>query len=127
MKLIFILIPILIISACTSSDVANKGDLQNNTLVSKEVTQSSPSFAYPMLKWNNQLYRITSTEEVNLDEEIGEITKQNTTETEETPDNSSSYLRKGTKIWSITGIDTKDAIAVKVGTGKFIKAVFPPK
>jgi|GEM_PF-3153777 len=80
-------------------------------------------FPYPLVRWNNQVYRVTVDEVVEIDSEIGEIVTRLTSENYEASDNSSNIFDAGTKLWSIEGIDTKDEIAVHKDEGIYIKLV----
>ena len=120
MKKIMIILSVVMISACSSGE--NTIDLENKPSVTAQVNTQS-SFPYPLVKWNSQVYRATTDEDFDVDEEIGEIVNHSTNETAKSPDNFSNYFKKGTKIWSIKGVDTKEAIAVEDASGKYVKAV----
>jgi hypothetical protein len=67
------------------------------------------SFPYPMLKWNNRLYRITSYNVSNVGDFLGEIIYSPISLI--TPNNSTSYFPNGTKLYLIPGIKPTEAVA----------------
>lgn len=106
----------LILSACTS-DIGNSEN--------KIQTDSSASWVYQFVKWENESYVVTE-EEVNKDNigaEIGEVTFYSDEESADTSGNFSNVFEEGTKYYEITNIDKKEAIAIKVEEEKFIKAI----
>lgn len=81
------------------------------------------SYPYPLIKWNNQVYRITTTNVIDVDEEIGEIMSYSTDETQEEADNFSNYYKIGTKIWSIHNAEENKEVAIEILPDIFVKAV----
>lgn len=116
--ILFMVICVIIVSACSSNTTDNSNN--NDNTITKENQQSFP---YPLVKWNNHIYKITNESIDEIDKEIGEIEYQSLNEEEDTPDNYSNYYSKGTKLFSIKGVDTNDAIAVQLGEGNYIKVV----
>lgn len=88
--------------------------LSEDSISETNSEQTEQSFAFQSVKWNNVIYRLTNEEIEEVDSEIGEIENFSNIETYEEPGNNSNFLREGTKIWSVKGIDISDAIAIKV-------------
>ncbi|MCT2347245.1 hypothetical protein [Niallia taxi] len=109
-----LLIILGLISGCSQ-------EKDNNNSVEETLKTEEASFPYPIVKWNNQIYRITSTDVESIDEKIGEIENYSTNEQLETPDNYSNFYDKGTTLWSIKDIKTADSIAIKAGDS-YVKA-----
>lgn len=121
MNKVVIILSFLVLSACSHSNITPD---HNNNQTDTQV-ETNQSFPYPLVKWNNQVYQITSdfVDINNVDKEIGEIVNVSLDEADETPDNFSNYYSKGTKIFSIIKVDTKEAIAIETGQNKYVKAV----
>jgi len=120
MKKIMIILSVVMVSACSNGE--NIINLENKPFVTDQ-RNTLASFPYPLVKWNKQVYRVTTDEDLVVDGEIGEIVNHSTNETAESPDNFSNYFKKGTKIWSIKAVDTKEEIAVEYELGKYVKAI----
>ncbi|MEK4851493.1 hypothetical protein NST04_16730 [Paenibacillus sp. FSL H7-0756] len=120
MKKVIILF-LIILTACSNAN--NAGHLKNNP-ANVDVNVES-SFPYPLVIWDNQKYKVTTDEKININKVIGEILNYSTDETkiEEDTDNFSNYYSKGTQIWSIQGIDTKQAVAIEYEKNKYVKAI----
>ncbi|BBH19558.1 hypothetical protein Back11_09030 [Paenibacillus baekrokdamisoli] len=120
MKKLIILGMAILICGCSHHVVER--DIQPS---GKEETVFEASIPYPLVKWNDRIYRITQTKITNVDKEIGEITTQSMNEIAETPNNFSTTFAKGSKLYSIIGMDTKEAIAVKISEDEYIKVITP--
>lgn len=98
---------------------------EDSNQANDSITEKYASFAFQSVKWNNTIYRLTeeTISEAEVEEEIGEVVTQSSTETEETPDNSSNFLAEGTKLWAIKGIDTSEAIAYERENGVYRKLI----
>ena len=86
-------------------------------------TSSSQSWAYQFVKWNDQIYIVTS-DEIKMDDigkEIGEVTKYSDKEGTYSG-NFSNTFKEETKYYEIKNIKTDEAIAVEKEKGVFIKA-----
>jgi hypothetical protein len=137
MKKLILILLIALTSACSNGDTASRADdsdeassaaaamADNSSPKSSNtsVTRNSASFPYPLVKWNNNVYRITVDEAIVPSEEIGEIQYTSLTESGATPNNFSTEYEVGTKLWSIDQIDTSDAIAIEIAPDKYVKAV----
>ncbi|MCE3202811.1 hypothetical protein [Paenibacillus sonchi] len=112
----------IILIACSNDNSTVNPENALPTETNKAVLSSYP---YPLVKWNNALYRVTTEENIDTDEPIGEILNHSNDDTNKgsTPDNSSNFYSKGTKLWSIKDVDTDEAIAVEYEPNKFVKAV----
>lgn len=120
MKKVIILF-LIILTACSNAN--NAGDLKNNP-ANVDVNVES-SFPYPLVIWDNQKYKVTTDEKININKVIGEILNYSTDEAliKEDTDNFSNYYPKGTQIWSIQGVDTKQAVAIEYEKNMYVKAV----
>lgn len=148
MKQLLVILSILLLSACSSGNntisdskfTAKKMSapslFENNIPSFKPEPIPAPEqssevievkrfadFPYPLVRWNNQVYRVTVDEVVEIDSEIGEIFTRLTSENYEESDNSSNSFHPGAKLWSIEGIDTTEAIAVQRTEDVYIKLV----
>ncbi|MEV5026693.1 hypothetical protein [Paenibacillus sp. LPE1-1-1.1] len=102
-----ILVVILLTCIMTRSSIQNKIQKQDKKpVVEYHVFKSFP---YPMLKWNNRLYRITSYNVSNVGDFLGEIIYSPISLIE--PNNSTSYFPNGTKLYLIPGIKPTEAVA----------------
>ncbi|MEK4515468.1 hypothetical protein NSS64_09355 [Paenibacillus sp. FSL H8-0122] len=120
MKKVIILF-LIILTACSNAN--NAGELKNNP-ANVDVNVES-SFPYPLVIWDNQKYKVTTDEKININKVIGEILNYSTDEAliKEDTDNFSNYYPKGTQIWSIQGVDTKQAVAIEYEKNMYVKAV----
>ena len=84
--------------------------------------QYQSSMPFPMLKWNNRLYKITinKVSKSNVGDFSGEIYYHPISA--KTPNNSSTALPKGTTVYLIKGVDPNVAIAYKTYTDIYKKA-----
>ncbi|MCR8658976.1 hypothetical protein [Paenibacillus endoradicis] len=148
MKQLLVILSIILLCACSSgnnsiNDSTFTAELMSTpTLFGKQIRSidSEPNltpeqtsgvievkrfadFPFPLVRWNNQIYRVTSDEVLEIGSEIGEIVTRLTSENYEQSDNSSNSFNKGTKLWSIKGIDTTEAIAVQRTEDVYIKLV----
>ncbi|MCM3213076.1 hypothetical protein WKH57_27005 [Niallia taxi] len=113
---ISLLIMLMIVGGCLQKEsCTNKSKYE-------EIVHTEDSLAFPVVKWNNQIYRITNINVDTIKEKIGEIQHSSTEEMMNTPDNYSSYFRKGTTLWAIKGVKISNAIAIK-GGDNYIKAI----
>ena len=78
------------------------------------------SWAYPFVVWDNHIYVVSEETVLDVEKKIGKVTKYSDMETYS--GNFSNVFRKGTKYYSIKGIDTTIAIAVQSSDGQYIKA-----
>ncbi|WP_036709252.1 hypothetical protein [Paenibacillus pinihumi] len=124
-RIMAVLFIVLVTSACSGINDKTGSPANNQPKTSQDKTQSQSSFPYPLIVWNNQQYKATIELIHEVDREIGKILNYSTDEPADTPDNFSNYFKKGTKLWSIKNVDTKQAIAVEVREGKYLKAVLP--
>ncbi len=111
---------LLLLSGCSLNDGESENEIQND---------ASASWAYPFVKWENETY-VVSEEEVKEDklgQEIGKVTSYSDLESSNTSGNFSNEYEVGTKYYEITDISQKEAIAIEVKKGKFIKAVISDK
>jgi len=86
-------------------------------------TNSSASFPFPLVKWSDKVYKVTTFNVTEVEVELGEITSFSTIETDEKSNSFSNVYAVGTKIWSIKDVDVNDAIAIDLGNNVFVKAV----
>lgn len=85
-------------------------------------SQSSDDWVYGFVVWNGNIYEITDGYVEKITEEIGEVTKQLDMEGKSSGNVSNMY-EKGTKYFSIEGVNTNDAIAVQEKDGIYRKAI----
>ena len=78
------------------------------------------SWAYPFVVWQDTIYVVGEETVTDIEEEIGHVTKYS--DMESYGGNFSNAYPKGTKYYSIKGIDTDVAIAVQEEDGVFVKA-----
>lgn len=102
------------VSSCSN----NTAEQTNNNVETKNIQNSLP---YPLVKWNNHVYKITNENVDEVDKEIGVIEHHSLNEVENTPDNFSNFYSTGTKLYSIKGIDTNKSIAVQTKEGNYVK------
>lgn len=72
--------------------------------------------------WDGYIYEISDEYPDNVDNEIGEVTRYSGEE-ETYSGNFSNEYKKGTKYFSIEGINTSEAIAIEEDDGKYRKAI----
>ena len=77
-------------------------------------------WAYSFVVWHNYIYVVSEETVLNVDKEIGKVTKYSDMETYS--GNFSNVFPKGTKYYSIKGVNTTIAIAVQTNDGHYIKA-----
>ncbi|MBS4174674.1 hypothetical protein [Bacillus sp. FJAT-49736] len=83
--------------------------------------KSFAKWAYPFVVWNGYIYVVNDEKVKEIGKEIGHVTKYSDREGTYSGNFSNSY-KKGTKYYSIKGINTDEAIAVQDGNGKYVKA-----
>lgn len=69
---------------------------------------NATSWAYPFVVWDNYIYVMSDENVKNIDKEIGEVTKYS--DMEQYGGNFSNVYPKGTKYYSIVGINTDDTM-----------------
>ena len=114
--LIVTILGVVILAGCSLVDGKSDNEIQ---------TVSSASWVTEFVTWGNESYVVTE-EEVNEEEigaEIGEVTFYSQQEISDTSGNFSNKYKEGTKYYEITDINKKEAIAIEVKEGKFLKAV----
>ncbi|MEI4771354.1 hypothetical protein WAX74_17140 [Psychrobacillus sp. FJAT-51614] len=82
--------------------------------------KSLASWAYPFVVWDGYVYVLTDEVVDEVEKEIGHVTKYSDMEGTYSG-NFSNVYQKGTKYYSIVGVSTDEAIAVK-NDGSYIKA-----
>ncbi|MFJ5624766.1 hypothetical protein ACIQD3_21945 [Peribacillus loiseleuriae] len=114
--LLVMIFGVVILTGCSLDDGKSENEIQ---------TGSSASWVYHFVKWENESYVVTEEEvkEEKIGAEIGEVTFYSHQESSDTSGNFSNKYEEGTKYYEITDINPKEAIAIKVQEGKFIKAV----
>ncbi|NIK78944.1 hypothetical protein FHS15_004090 [Paenibacillus castaneae] len=99
----------------------------NNTVAKEEAPlaemKTLASFPYKLVKWNNHIYRISEEKVSRVYEEIGEITIQSSNEPADSPNNFSTTFPAGTKLFSLHGVETSEAIAIRISKNDYIKAI----
>lgn len=88
---------------------------------SHPVDNSSADWAFEFVVWDGYIYKLSDEYVESIDEEIGEVAKYSDLEGTYSG-NFSNTFEKGTKYYSIHGISTDDAIAIKE-KGKYKKAI----
>ena len=78
------------------------------------------SWAYPFVVWQDTIYVVGEETVTEVEKEIGQVTKYS--DMKSYGGNFSNAYPKGTKYYSIKGIDTDVAIAVQKEDGVFVKA-----
>lgn len=81
----------------------------------------SANWAYSFVVWDGYTYVISDEYVESIDREIGHVTKYSGNEGTYYGNFSNTY-KKGTKYYSIKGISTDEAIAVKEDDGRYRKA-----
>ncbi|MGG4554047.1 hypothetical protein [Paenibacillus humicus] len=79
------------------------------------------SWAFDVVTWNHEVYKITNEAVTEIDDEIGTIKKHSTNESSELPNLFSNKYNKGTKLFKIKNVETNDYIAVQ-DDGLYYKA-----
>ncbi|TWT08061.1 hypothetical protein FQV26_09695 [Planococcus sp. CPCC 101016] len=82
---------------------------------------SSKSWVSSFVVWDGYIYQISDEYLDKVGEEIGEVTKYSDKEGTYSGNFSNEY-KKGTKYFSIEGINTEEAIAIEEGDSKYRKA-----
>ncbi|MFC0476762.1 hypothetical protein ACFFHF_16290 [Robertmurraya beringensis] len=77
-------------------------------------------WVHPFVVWNGYVYVVSEQYVTEVGNEIGEVTKYS--DMEQYPGNFSNVFKKGTRYYSIEGINTKEAIAIQDVNGIYIKA-----
>lgn len=83
---------------------------------------SSADWVSAFVVWDGMIYVLEDEYVLEVDEEIGKVTKYSDNEGTYSGNFSNEY-EKGTKYYSISGIHTEEAIAVEDGNGRYRKAV----
>ncbi|MEK4628721.1 hypothetical protein MKZ17_10990 [Solibacillus sp. FSL R7-0682] len=82
---------------------------------------AATSWVYSFVVWDGHIYQMTEEEITAIDKRIGKVTSYS--DMESLAGNFSNHYPKGTKYFSIQGIDPNSAIAVEVTAGKYLKAI----
>jgi hypothetical protein len=83
---------------------------------------SNSDWAYSFIVWDGYIYELSDEYVEDVEEEIGEVTFFSNTEGTYEGNYSNEY-NKGTKYFSIVGINIEEAIAIKEDDGKYRKAI----
>ncbi|MFO1441788.1 hypothetical protein KDN24_00770 [Bacillus sp. Bva_UNVM-123] len=78
------------------------------------------SWAFQFVVWQGYIYVVSDEYVTEIDSEIGQVTKYS--DMESYSGNFSNTFKKGTKYYSIKGINTDEAIAIEESDGRYIKA-----
>ena len=84
--------------------------------------QSSADWAFQFVVFDGYIYKLTDEYVKEVKEQIGEVTKHSDVEGTYSGNFSNTY-EKGTEYFSIKGISTNEAIAIKEGDGIYRKAI----
>jgi hypothetical protein len=84
-------------------------------------SRSFASWAYLFVVWDGYTYVVSDENVTEIDKEIGHVTKYSDREGTYSG-NFSNIYKKGTKYYSIKGINTDEAIAIQDKDGKYKKA-----
>lgn len=87
---------------------------------------SQASWAYSFVVWNGYSYQISDEYVQDVDKKIGKVTVYSDKEGTYSGNFSNEY-EKGTEYYSIIGVSTDKAIAVKEEEGKYRKAIIEGK
>jgi len=89
----------------------------------KPVNQSSADWAMGFVVWHNNLYEIVKEDVApqEIGKQVGKV-KQYSDKEGTYSDGFSNEYPVGTKLYSISGVDTSNYIAIEVKAGEFIKA-----
>ena len=114
--LVVMILGVVLVTGCSFNGGIAENEIQ---------TVSSASWVSYFVKWENEFYFVTEEEvkEERIGAEIGEVTLYSDQESSATSGNFSNKYEKGTKYYEITDSNKKEAIAIKVQEGKFVKAV----
>lgn len=96
--------------------------LANVTACGSGKNSSSADWASSFVVWDDYIYQISDEYVAEVDEEIGKVTKYSDDEGTYSGNFSNEY-EKGTKLYSIKGISTDEAIAIEEADGKYRKAI----
>lgn len=107
----------MIVGGCSQ-----KESFTDKSKYGEEIVHTEGSLAFPVVKWNNHIFRITNINVDTIIEKVGEIQNSSTEEMMNTPDNYSNFYRKGTTLLAIKGVNISDAIAIR-GGDNYIKAI----
>lgn len=88
--------------------------------------KSSADWAYSFVVYDGYKYRVSDEYVIEVNKEIGEVTKYSDMEGTYSGNFSNEY-EKGTKYFSILGISTEEAIAVEEKNGSYRKAIIDGK
>ena len=83
---------------------------------------SSADWAYSFVVWDGYIYELNDEYVKVVEDEIGEVTSYSDSEGTYTGNFSNKY-KKGTKYFSIVGVNTNEAIAIKEDEGIYRKAI----
>lgn len=83
---------------------------------------SAADWAYSFVVWDSYIYELSDEYVKVVEEEIGEVTSYSNSEGDYTGNFSNEY-KKGTKYFSIVGVNTDEAIAIKEDEGIYRKAI----
>lgn len=92
---IILAIPLFLV-ACSSSKQSN-----------------SHSWAFDVVTWNHEVYKVTNEVVAEIDDEIGTIKNYSTDESSDLPNLFSNKYKKGTKLFKIKNVESNDYIAVQ--------------
>ena len=84
--------------------------------------QSSADWNSNFVVWDDYMYNISDEYALEIDKEIGKVTKYSDKEGTYSGNFSNKY-DKGTKLYSIVGISTDETIAIRELDGKYRKAI----
>jgi len=86
----------------------------------EQTKNTSNSWAFNFIKWNNTLYKETDKRIKKIEIKIGSVETLVTDEVGKHHGTYSNEFKVGTEIYSIMGINTDEAIAVEESEGNFI-------
>ncbi|MBY6036990.1 hypothetical protein KUV80_10005 [Fictibacillus nanhaiensis] len=78
------------------------------------------SWAYSFVVWEDNIYVISDEYVSEINSEIGQVSKYS--DMKSYPGNFSNTYEKGTKYYSIKGINPNEVIAIEESNGRYIKA-----
>ncbi|WP_025784579.1 hypothetical protein [Sporosarcina sp. D27] len=85
-------------------------------------SSSSADWNTTFVVWDSYMYETTEEYVSEIKKEIGHVTKDSNMEGSYSGNFSNKY-KKGTEYYSIKGIHTDEAIAIKEGDGRYRKAI----
>ncbi|MDX1806422.1 MAG: hypothetical protein R3267_05320 [Paenisporosarcina sp.] len=88
----------------------------------RDSNNSNSDWAYSFIVWDGYIYELSDEYVEDVKVEIGEVTYFSNEEGTYEGNYSNKY-NKGTKYFSIVGINTDEAIAIKEGEGKYRKVI----